>query len=83
MVHNAVDLEKFKFNNETREKIRKELNVDSDTLLIGHVGRFTQQKNHDFLIDIFNEIHKINQNTKLLLIEQELRRMKLKKKLRV
>ena len=82
VVHNAVDLEKFKFNNEIREKIRKELNVDSDTLLIGHVGRFTQQKNHDFLIDIFNEIHKINQNTKLLLIGTGIKENDIKEKVK-
>lgn len=82
VVHNAVDLEKFKFNNEIREKIRKELNVDSDTLLIGHVGRFTQQKNHDFLIDIFNEIHKINQNTKLLLIGTGIKENEIKEKVK-
>lgn len=82
VVHNAVDLEKFKFNNETREKIRKELNVDSDTLLIGHVGRFTQQKNHDFLIDIFNEIHERNQNTKLLLIGTGIKEKDIKEKVK-
>ena len=82
VVHNAVDLEKFKFNNEIREKIRKELNVDSDTLLIGHVGRFTQQKNHDFLIDIFNEIHERNQNTKLLLIGTGIKEKDIKEKVK-
>lgn len=82
VVHNAVDLEKFKFNNEIREKIRKELNVDSDTLLIGHVGRFTQQKNHDFLIDIFNEIHKKNQNIKLLLIGTGIKENDIKEKVK-
>ena len=82
VVHNAVDLEKFKFNNEIREKIRKELNVNSDTLLIGHVGRFTQQKNHDFLIDIFNEIHKKNQNTKLLLIGTGIKENDIKEKVK-
>lgn len=82
VVHNAVDLDKFKFNNEIREKIRKELNVNSDTLLIGHVGRFTQQKNHDFLIDIFNEIHKKNNNTKLLLIGTGIKEKDIKEKVK-
>lgn len=82
VVHNAVDLERFKFNNAIREKIRKELNVDSDTLLIGHVGRFTQQKNHDFLIDIFNEIHKKNQNTKLSLIGTGIKENDIKEKVK-
>lgn len=40
------------------KKKRKELNISDDTLVIGHVGRFVEQKNHRFLIDIFNEVHK-------------------------
>ncbi len=68
VIHNAVDLQKFNFNENTRNSIRKKLNIDNNTLVIGHAGRFTNQKNHNFLIEIFNEIHKINQNTKLLLI---------------
>lgn len=78
IIHNAVDYSKFKYNEEIRNKIRKELKISKKDLLIGHVGRFTNQKNHSFLIDIFNEIHKQNKNTKLLLIgigekEQEIK----------
>lgn len=67
VIHNAVDLKKFKFNEDTRNKIRKELGIE-DKLVIGHVGRFTTQKNHNFLIDIFNEIHKKNSNSVLMLV---------------
>ena len=41
-----------------------------DEIIIGHIGRFVAQKNHDFLIDIFNEIHKKNNNSILLLAGQ-------------
>ena len=68
VIHNGVDLQKFKFNENVRNKIRKELNIQEETIVIGHVGRFTEQKNHDFLIDIFAEIHKKNENTLLLLV---------------
>lgn len=68
VIHNAVDLEKFKFDECIRKKIRKDFNIDEDTLVIGHVGRFTNQKNHEFLIDIFNEINKRNSDSKLLMI---------------
>jgi len=67
VIKNAVDLKRFKFNEKIREKIRKEFNL-SDKLVIGHVGRFTNQKNHTFLIDIFYEIHKNNKNTALMLV---------------
>lgn len=39
-------------------------------MVIGHVGRFVKQKNHRFLIDIFNEIYKQNNNSVLLLAGQ-------------
>lgn len=67
IVNNAIDINRFAFNAEVREKIRKEYNI-GDRLLVGHIGRFVTQKNHSFLIDIFNELHKLNKNTALILI---------------
>lgn len=67
VIHNAIDVDKFKFDEKVRNKIRKELNVDNK-FLIGHVGRFEPQKNHDFLIDIFYEYQKIDKDAVLLLI---------------
>ena len=68
IIHNAIDLDKFKFDSDARKKLRKELDVDEKTTVIGHVGRFVQQKNHDFLINVFNEYHTKNPDSKLLLI---------------
>lgn len=65
---NAMDLSKYKYQPEIRMKIRKELEICSDDLVVGHVGRFELQKNHVFIINIFNEIIKIKKNAKLLLI---------------
>lgn len=70
LLNNAIDLDKFKFNEKIRKEKRKELNIDDDTLVIGHIGRFVEQKNHRFLIDIFNEIYKKNNNSILLLAGQ-------------
>lgn len=70
LLNNAIDLDKFKYNEEKRKKKRKELNIEDDTLVIGHVGRFVEQKNHRFLVDIFNEIYKQNANSLLLLAGQ-------------
>ena len=77
MIHNAVDYEKFRFNPVKREELRKELHIE-DTLVSGNVGRFTNQKNHTFLIDIFYEIYQRNKNVVLMLVgigekEQEIR----------
>lgn len=70
LLNNAIDLDKFKYNESLRKKKRKELSIKDNTLVIGHIGRFVAQKNHDFLIDIFNEIHKKNNNSILLLAGQ-------------
>lgn len=67
LLNNAIDVDKFKYNEKVRKQKRKELNIKDNQLVIGHIGRFVQQKNHEFLIDIFNEIHKQNKNTILLL----------------
>ena len=70
VINNAIDLKKFEFNEKTREDLRKELGIKEDTIVIGHIGRFMRQKNHEFLIDVFNELYKKNQNTVLILIGQ-------------
>lgn len=70
LLNNAIDLDKFKYDEKVRIKKREELNIEDDTLVIGHVGRFVEQKNHRFLIDIFNEVHKQNSKSVLLLAGQ-------------
>lgn len=67
IINNAINLDKFLYNKEIRERKRKELKLESK-FVVGHVGRFTYQKNHRFLIDIFNEIHKQDNNAILMLI---------------
>lgn len=67
VLNNAIDLEKFAFDEKIRTDIRKKLDID-DKFVVGHVGRFAHVKNHWFLIDIFNEIHKKNKNAILLLV---------------
>lgn len=70
VINNAIDLDEFKYDKKLRNKKRKELNIDEDTLVIGHIGRFVDQKNHEFLVDIFNDVHKKNKKAILLLIGQ-------------
>ena len=67
VLNNGIDVSKYVFNQNIREEYRKILGF-SDELVLGHVGRFSNQKNHNFLIDIFYEIIKINKKSKLILI---------------
>ena len=82
LLNNAIDLDKFKYDEVVRREKRKELNIDDDTLVIGHVGRFVEQKNHRFLIDIFNEVHKQNEKSILLLVGQGPLMEKIKEKVK-
>lgn len=68
IMKNAIDVKKIFFKKEIREKTRKDLKISDNQILIGHIGRFSIQKNHSFLIDIFKEIHNINKKAVLILI---------------
>ena len=67
IMNNAIDVKIFEFNQSLRQSIRKSLNIDNK-LVIGNVGRFSFQKNHEFLIKIFYEIYKSNKDSVLLLV---------------
>ena len=68
VLKNGIRTQQYTFSNEIRGAIRKELGVDNDEILLGHIGNFIEQKNHTFLIDIFSEIHRLNSRFKLILI---------------
>lgn len=67
VLNNAIDINKLSFNKQDRDEVRHELNCEGK-FVIGHVGRFNNQKNHMYLIDIFNNYAKINDNAVLLLV---------------
>ena len=65
---NGISFEQYGFSATERERIRKEFGISEDSFVIGHIGRFTEQKNHKFLIDIFSEVCKTRENAVLLLV---------------
>lgn len=68
ILKNGLNVNDYKFNQDIRLNKREELGIKNDEFIIGHVGRMTIQKNHRFLIDIFEEYSKINKKAKLVLI---------------
>jgi glycosyltransferase involved in cell wall biosynthesis len=66
-IPNAIDAERFSYNETVRNEVRKELGI-SDKFVIGHVGRFGFMKNHAYLLDIFNEICKQRKDAVLVLV---------------
>ena len=68
VLKNAIDAEMYSFNEHTRAEVRSEFGVDSDTLVVGHVGSFWYPKNQPFLVDIFSSILRIRKNARLILV---------------
>lgn len=68
VLKNALDLDKFKFNNEVRKKIRNFYNIENNEILVGHIGRFTNQKNHEFIISIADKLINNEKNKKIKFI---------------
>ena len=56
VLHNCVNIARFKDVKERKEDIRESLNIPSTSLVIGHVGRFTYIKNHKFIVEVFKEL---------------------------
>lgn len=67
VLKNAINIENFLYNEQIRFKKRKELGINSE-YVIGNVGRFHEQKNHEFLINVFIDYLKINKNSLLILV---------------
>jgi glycosyltransferase involved in cell wall biosynthesis len=91
LLKNGIETDKFTFTEKTRDKIRDELGLEYDSLVLGHVGRFNHQKNHPFLIDIFNELNKVDPKSYLILagdgtlrsdIEEKVKKLRLEEKVK-
>lgn len=81
VLNNAVNVEEFKYNQEIRNTVRKELDADNKVVL-GHIGRFNKQKNHEYLLDIFKVVHEKQPNSLLVLVGEGDLRPKIEKKVR-
>lgn len=81
VIYNAIDVHRFEYNPDVRKKIREEYNLE-DFFVVGHIGRFNVQKNHEFLIDVFNELLKSKQKLKLILIGEGELQDKIKNKVK-
>lgn len=68
LLKNAISQQRFEFSPEDRQYIKKKHNISNKEKVIGNIGRFVNQKNHKFVIDIFNELLKINSEYKLIII---------------
>jgi len=68
LVNNAINTKSFAFDPTDRNRVRGELNISPSSLVIGHTGRFTYQKNHEFMIKVFFEFHQRINDSYFLLV---------------
>ncbi len=67
LISNGIDLEKFQYDPVVRERLRNEYDLE-DKLVIGHVGRFCEEKNHKKILEIAKELQKRHQKIKLVFV---------------
>lgn len=80
IIKNGIDTKKYIYDKVDFNIVRKNLNISEETLLIGHVGRFDIQKNHEFLINIINELNKEIDDFKLCLVGDGTLKLDIEKK---
>ncbi|MDE6272739.1 MAG: glycosyltransferase family 1 protein [Muribaculaceae bacterium] len=68
VIKNVINADWFKYNTVTRAKIRKELQCNQATIVIGQVARFNPEKNHKFSLEVLKEVIKLHPDTFLLLV---------------
>ena len=68
VIKNEIDINEYRFDASKREQVRKELGITEEAFVFGHVGRFSIEKNHEFLIEVFLQVHEKIPNSKLLLV---------------
>ena len=64
---NAIDVETYRFKEPVRTDVRARLGL-GDAPVVGHVGRFSEEKNHRFLLDVFGELLRLKPGARLVLI---------------
>lgn len=68
VVHNSFDVEGYRFDQEKRACIRDMYGIRPEQLVVGHVGRFEEQKNHTRLVEQFTAIHRKRPDAVLLMV---------------
>lgn len=68
VLNNAIDVNHFSYNSRVREVVRDELGIGQNQLVVSHIGRYTMEKNHEFILKIFSELRKLGLGARLLMI---------------
>ncbi|AMC93901.1 hypothetical protein AOC36_07860 [Erysipelothrix larvae] len=81
VVNNGINVSQYAYNPNVRDAVRETYNLNGK-FVVGHVGRFHFQKNHEFLIDVFQKLIKIQPNAHLVLVGEGELEPKIKQKVK-
>lgn len=82
IIPNSIDVPQFVFNSEMRLRTRKKLGINQHDILLGNIGRLTEQKNQMFLLDILRRLKTFEQNYKLVIIGSGEKKVEISKMIR-
>ena len=68
IIRDAINLESFRYNPKTRDKVRKEMGIQDGCIVIGNVGSLKKGKNQSFLLRVFHEIETKRNDVQLWII---------------
>lgn len=68
IMKNAIDLERFRFDQQVRTQVRDKLGIKESTLVLGTTGRLSYAKNHAFLVELFRVFHRTFPDSKLIIV---------------
>lgn len=68
VLNNGIDAEHYRYDERKRKEIRNKYAIKDNTVVIGHLGKIYKPKNHLYLVDVFDEYHKKNPDSCLLLV---------------
>ena len=69
VIHNAIEVENFLYNEEKKIQLRKEYHIPEDCLVVGQVSRLDEKaKNQSFCVKVFSELVKKEPNSRLVFI---------------
>lgn len=68
IVINGIESKEYEFDNQVREQKRNEFGIGNEEIIVGHIGRMAPPKNPLFLLDIFQELLKLNDKYRLMMV---------------
>ena len=68
VLKNGIDINRFRFSEDIRKKMRKQMNISDADFVIGHVGRFTYEKNQKFIIELLQKVKESIPAAKAILV---------------